>query len=78
MMQKIAMGTITQLCPAISSQLRHVSTIGKMLSSNTSSRCSYNMVNVGPLTAETIGGFGAPHHISTGIASWQRYCTAVK
>ena len=38
---------------AISSQLRHVSTIGKkLLSSNISSRCSHNMVNFGPLTAE--------------------------
>ena len=34
------LGTITQLCRAISSQLRHVSTIGKkLLSSNMSSRC---------------------------------------
>jgi len=23
-------------------------------------------------------GFGAPHHISMGIASWQHYCMAVK
>ena len=43
--QKIAkkspLGTIPQLCRAISSQLRHVSTIGKnVLSSNISSTCS--------------------------------------
>ena len=25
----------------------------------------------------TNGWFGVPHHISTGIASWQRYCTAL-
>jgi len=31
MTQKFAMGTIAQLCWAISSQLRHVSTIGKKL-----------------------------------------------
>jgi len=44
---------ITQLCPAIFSQLRHVSTIGKnLLNSNTSSTCPHNMVNFGPLTAE--------------------------
>jgi len=47
------LGTITQLCLAVSSQLRNVSTIGKkLLSSNTSSTCSRNMVNFGPLAAE--------------------------
>ena len=51
--QKSPSGTIAQLCRAISSQLRHVSTIGKkLLSSNMSSRCPHNMVNFGPLTAE--------------------------
>ena len=46
-------GTIAQLCRAISSQLRHVSTIGKnLLSINTSSTCPGNMVNFGLLTAE--------------------------
>jgi len=45
--------TIAQLCRAISSQLRHVSTIGKkLLSSNISSRCPHDMVNFGPLAAE--------------------------
>jgi len=44
------LGTIAQLCRAISSQLRHVSTIGKnLLSSNISSTCPHNMVNFGPL-----------------------------
>jgi len=47
------LGTIAQLCRAISSQLRHVSTIGKnLLSSNISSTCSHNMVNLGLLMAE--------------------------
>ena len=47
------LGTITQLCRAISSQLRHVSTIGKnLLSSNISSICPHSMVNFGPLAAE--------------------------
>ena len=47
------LGTIAQLCRAISSQLRHVSTIGKnLLSSNISSTCPHNMANVGPLMAE--------------------------
>ena len=47
------LGTIAQLCRAISSQLRHVSTIGKkLLNANTSSTCPHNMANFGPLTAE--------------------------
>jgi len=45
--------TIVQLCQAISSQLRHISTIRKkLLSINTSSRCPHNMVNFGLLAAE--------------------------
>jgi len=45
--------TIAQLCRAISSQLKHVSTIGKnLLSSNMSPTCPYNMVNFGPLAPE--------------------------
>ena len=45
--------TIAQLCRAISSQLRHVSTIAKkLLNSNMCSTCSHNMVNLGPLTAK--------------------------
>jgi len=47
------LGTIAQICRAISSQLRHISTIGKkVLSSNISSTRSQNMVNFGPLAAE--------------------------
>ena len=47
------LGTIAQLCRAIPSQLRHVSTIGKKLFNNdTSSTCPHNMVNFGLLTAE--------------------------
>jgi len=49
------LGTIAQLCRAISSQLRHVSTIGKnLLSSNISSTRPHNMVNFGPLAAEIV------------------------
>jgi len=51
------LGTIPQLCWAISWQLRHVSTMGKnLLSSNTRSACAHNMVNFGPLAAESISG----------------------
>jgi len=47
------LGTIAQLCRAISSQLRHIATTGKnLLSSNISSTCLHNMVNFGPLAAE--------------------------
>ena len=49
------LGTIPQLCRAISLQLKHVSTIGKsLLSSNISPTCPHNMVNFGPLAAEII------------------------
>jgi len=46
-------GTIAQLCRAMSSELWHMSTIGKnLLNSNTSSTCPGNMMNFGLLTAE--------------------------
>ena len=50
------LGTIPQLCRAISSQLRHVSTIGKknLLSSNISPTYPHYMVNFGPLAAEIV------------------------
>ena len=45
--------TIPQLCRAVSSQLRQLSTIGKrVLNSNISSTCPHKMANFGPLTAE--------------------------
>ena len=47
------LGTIAQLCRAISSQLRHIDTRKKiLLSSNISSTCLHNMVNFGPLAVE--------------------------
>jgi len=47
------LGTIAQLCRAVSSQIGHVSTIGKkLLNSNICSICVHNIANVGPLTAE--------------------------
>ena len=56
------LGTIPQLCRPISSQLRHVSTIGKnLLSSNISSIGSRNMVNFGLLAAQIASGvWGTP------------------
>jgi len=54
------LGTIAQHCRAISSQLRHASTIAKknLLNSNISSICSHNMVNFGPLDRSL--GWGTP------------------
>jgi len=46
-------GTITQLCRDISSQLRHVSTIAKnLLNNNVSPTYPHNIVNLGPLAAK--------------------------
>ena len=53
--QNCHLRTIAQLCQTISSQLRHVSTIGKnLLSSNTSPTYPYNIVSFGPLAAEIV------------------------
>jgi len=56
------LGIIAQFCQAISSQLRHVSTIGKkLINSNISPTCPHNMVNFGELTAEIHSGvWGTP------------------
>ena len=49
------LGTIPQLCRAVSSQLRHVSTIGKKLvKQQYLLYMSHNMVNFGPLAAEIV------------------------
>ena len=68
--------TITQLCRAISVQLRHISTIGEnLLNSNIFSTCPHNMVNFGPLGAEISSVVWAPKWISMGFASWLHYCS---
>jgi len=68
------LGTIPQLCRAISSQLSHVSTIEKKLfKQQYLLHMSHNMVN-GPLAAEIISG--VCQLLSTASASWQPYCTA--
>jgi len=73
------LGTIAQLCRAISSQLRHVSTIGKKL---VQQQCLPHMSSQYGEHRPTnrlrfVGEFGAPLQISTGFTSWQRYCTAL-
>ena len=50
--------------------------IKNLLSSNTSSTCPGNMVNFGLLTAEICWRVWGTLQISTGFASWERYCTA--
>jgi len=71
--------TIAQLWRAVSSQLRHILTIGKnLVNSSISSTCPHNMVNIGPLTAEIgLPVRGTSRHISMGFMSWLRYCTDV-
>jgi len=47
--------TIAQLCRAVLSQLRHISTIGKKLvKQQYLPACPYNMVNFVPLAAEIL------------------------
>ena len=46
-----------------------------LLNSNTSSTCPDNMMNFGLPTLRSVGELGALLQISTGFASWQRYCT---
>jgi len=60
------LGTIAQLRWAISSQLRHVSTVGKnLLNSYASPTCPYNTVNFGPLVAEIISlVWGTPANVN--------------
>ena len=74
------LGTIAQFCRAISSQLRHVSTIGRknlFYNRNMSSTCPHKMVNLANQRLRSVAEFGASQQISTGFASWQRYCTAL-
>ena len=65
------LGIIAQLSPAISLQLRHVSTIGKKLVKQQYLRhMSSQYGELGPLTAEIGWEFGTPQQISMGFASW--------
>jgi len=51
---------------SISSELRHISTIGKnLLSSNIYPTCPYNIVNFGPLAAEIVSlVWGTPANVN--------------
>jgi len=78
--QKVAknrhLGTIAQFCRAISSQLRHVSTIGKKL---VKQQYLLHVLIIWWTSAHqrlrSVREFGAPLQISTGFASWHRHCT---
>jgi len=70
------LGTITQLCRAVFATKACIDNGKNLLNANTST-CPHNMVNFGPLTAEIGSGVWAPLQISSGFASWQRYCTAL-
>jgi len=48
-----------------------------LLNGSISSTSPHSMVNFGPLTAEIGWWVWAPQQISTGFASWFRYCTDV-
>ena len=70
--------TIAQICRAISSQLRHISTVRKkFVKQQYLPTCPHNMVNFGPLAAE-IGSlvWNTPANFN-GFASCLRYCRDV-
>jgi len=72
--------TIAQLRRAISSQLRHVSTIGKKLVKQ--QYLPHMSLQYGKLRPTSgwdrfVIVWGTPAIISTGFASWQRHCTAL-
>jgi len=66
------LGVIAQLCRAISSQQRHVSTIGKKLVKQQYLLHMYPQYGeLGPLAAEIGPVVWGPQLISTGFVSWQ-------
>jgi len=72
------MRTIAQFFRAISSQLRHVSTIGKNAKQQDLSHMFSQYGELRPTNSrDRVGEFGTLQQISTGFASWLRYCTDV-
>ena len=68
--------TIAQLSRAISSQIRHLSTIGKKLLNSNISPDYLTICWTSPNSGwDWFISFRAPQLISTGFACWQRYCT---
>ena len=66
-----------QLCRAISSQLRHQQSEKNLL--NSKQYLPHMSLQYGEFRQRlrSVGEFGALQLISTGFASWQRYCTAL-
>jgi len=70
------LGTIAQLCCAVSSQLRHVSTIGKKQQYLLHKSPQYGERR--PINCwDRFTSLGEPQQISTGFAFWLRYCSDV-
>jgi len=71
------LGTIAQLCRAISSQLKHVSTIGKKPVKPQYLQYMFSQYGELRPTSGWDPLASLPLQISTGFASWQLYCTAL-
>jgi len=71
--------TIGQLCRAISSQLKHISTIEKKLfMQQYLLHISSQYGELQPTSSsDRLVSLGHPQLTSTGFASWQRYCTTL-
>jgi len=73
------LGTIAQLCGAISLQLRHISTIGKKLvNQQYLLHMSPQYGELQPTSSWYLSARLGHPQISTVFASWQRYCTALR
>ena len=71
------MRTIAQLCRAVSSKLRHLSTTGKNLLNSDISAACHNMMNFGALSAEIDWRVcGTPANFNR-FRAWLRYCSDV-
>jgi len=71
--------TIAQLCPAISSQLKHVSTIGnKLVKQQYLLHVSPQYGELRPTSGwDLLASLGHPSKFQKGFASWDRYCSDV-
>ena len=74
------LGTITQLCPAIIifATKARIDNRKKVVKQQYVLQVSSQYGELWPITAEIGSGVWAPQLISTGFASWQRYCAALQ
>jgi len=72
-------GTIAQLCTAISSQLRRVRTVGKIIKQKYLPHMSLQYGELRPILATEIVSlvWGIPANFNGFSRLWQRYCTAL-